>query len=162
MADYADEMLWAADRAERSVEEAYEALQTAKTRFDIEAIKFAALRDEAVAYYSMNPYLHLESKAFWGEPRKNRGRFRFLRMPTADAVRLALAESTDPASPAQLLTRIRQGGGEWVDPRGLNAALQGLVNQSEVVRIEPDGEDKPALYQIKEQEEGIDPDDLPF
>ena len=147
---YLERLVEELDRGEDKLAEAEDKLKAARAEFDVQAIKFAALRDAANGLYgpSDSPYLHPE---VWpdGEPR---GKYRFIRMAVGEAGVLALREADEPMTLLELVVAIRRGGGQ-VDARSMNAALQ---QKSGVRKLESDDDDEPARYEYDPE------DDLPF
>jgi hypothetical protein len=147
------------DRGELRMAEAREQMREASAEYEVQMIKYAALRDAANMKYgeANSPYLHPDD---WPEDVEieERGRFRFVRMPAGEAAVLVLAQQRDPMTLAEILQAIREGGG-YAEARSINAALQGKNN---VVRIDPEQEGGVATYALARADGDIDPDDLPF
>jgi sugar (pentulose or hexulose) kinase len=150
-------MLTEVERAEKSLAEARRQLIQAQAEHEVEAVKYAALRDAAAERFNPfeddSPYLHREiwphADAHWGE-------FRFIKMNAGDAAVLALMETDQRLNAYQIQRTINSAGGA-VDMRALNAALQqrGGIQKAE-------GENESAATYWYAKDEKIDPDDLPF
>ena len=147
------------DRGELRMAEARDQVRDAQAEYEVQMIKYAALRDAANAKYgeANSPYLHPED---WPDDVEigERGRFRFIRMPAGESAELVLAEQREPMTLAEIIDAIRAGGG-YAEARAVNAALQGKGN---IVRIDPPDADGVAKYTLAIREGDIDPDDLPF
>ena len=140
-------------REERAALSAIQAVSDARVRYDVAVRKFAAVREAVAAAIGRSPYAPdvawpVEAGEAVREP--ERGRLRFILMPTGDAVVAALHEANQPLSLEQIIAHLR-GGGLTLAPRAVNAALintPGLTKQ-------PDGR-----YEYKPKKAGDD--DLPF
>ena len=159
---YLQTMLLEIDRSEEALAEAKERLLEVQAAHDVEAVKYAALRDAATAWLAPfggddNPYLHQE---LWPTCGEHWGEFRFTRMNAGDAAVLALMESEETLTAMEVIERIRAGGGN-VDMRALNAALQ----QRTGIRKYEGGDGVPATYWYGFATDAggdLDPEDLPF
>lgn len=153
---YMTGLLRALDNSEKALAEADAQLNARQLEWDVAAIQFGALRDEAYGRLGGDPYRVGE----WQEKRDGRGTFRYVRMNPGWAVVEVVADADEPVTAGQIRVRLRRGG-LASDLRTINAVVQG---SKEIELVGPAVEGKPPRYQLVVPDAGgdVEPDDLPF
>jgi hypothetical protein len=151
-------------KSEQALRTAERKLEQVKAEFDVEARKYAAIRDATAALLGVSPY---DSSVAWPHPlnttmagrqqaQRLRGKYRFIYVPVADAILQVLSESAEPLSLEEMQRRMVAGGASVDSLRVVNAAIMGLVRNGRVIRH------KDGRYEYVKRAEAVDPDDLPF
>jgi hypothetical protein len=151
----ADGLLKEMAEAESGVFDSYMALQSARTRYQIAARKYAALRDVAGEILGAHPYdpsIEWPADALKAMDGKERGGFQYIYTPVGRAILYVLQAAENPLTLEEIYSALYRGE-LTTSMRAVNAALMKLAN------VEKVGE----TYRYKPPEgEAIDPDDLPF
>ena len=145
---YTEAILRALADAEGKLSEANTQLSRARINFNVAAIQYAALRDEAWERLKGGPHRVAE----WPSGSAPTGEFRFVRADPSKAIVEALLEAGEPLTLNQIASALREGHLLNTPLRTINAVVQGHGS------IERVGVAEPALYEVKEPPV----DDLPF
>lgn len=117
-------------------------LSQVQAEFDVEARKYAAIRDATAAVLGVSPY---DPTVVWPvQPRMNdqniarraRGRFRFVYVPMGVAVVSVLSDADEPRTLEEIQDVLIKGGATIDSLRVINATLMGLVKGNAVVRLD--------------------------
>ena len=152
---YTTGLLRALDKSEVILADADVQLKAAQLAWDVAAIQFGALRDEAYERLRGDPY----RVGDWPDERDGRGNFRYVRMNPGRAVVEVVADADEPVTAGQIRMRLQRGRLSSV-MRTINAVLQG---SKEIEAVGPPVEGETPRYQIVKNAGGdVEPDDLPF
>ena len=151
---YVNGLLRELDRGEKELVLANVHLKDAQLTWDVAAIKYGAIRDEAFAIMGGDPYRVGE----WPDAREDRGQFRYVRADHGWAVVEVLMQAEEPLPSQTIMRRLSHGGLRPVDMRAINAVLQG---SNKIERVEPTEDGQAVRYQIVEVTHQ-EPNDLPF
>ncbi len=129
--DIQTQQLWKALKVEdQKITEAGNALEVAKMDFDIESVRYAAVRDLLRYRLGKNPY-----STPVGANLPSEGAYRYLDMPIGDAVLEVLDGVDGPLSARDVAMFLSQGGARFEDGRVINAALMTFVRTEQITKI---------------------------
>lgn len=115
---------------------AADALDQARTNFEVELRKYAAIRDMVASHTGMDPY-GTEMQPYLsrgGWTLQTEGRYRFAHMTPGDAVTMLLKAAPEPITLENIVAQLNAGGLS-VAPRGVNAALMTLVRTGDAEKV---------------------------
>lgn len=127
-------MLEALEAEDAKITELEQAVVRAQQEFQVQAARYAAVRDMLRNAIRHDPYcLYVAGDASpIGEGLVSDGRFRFLLMPIGQAVLQILAEANISQPVQEIKKALLKGGVPHVDGRAINAALMTLVRTGRV------------------------------
>ena len=153
----ADGLLVEMATAEADAYQAWNALQDARTRYQVMGKKYAALRDLAEETLGTSPYapnVKWPKQATTNLRTFRAGDFQYLYMPLGRAIINVLKGADKPQTLDEICGILYQGEAAGATPRAVNAALMKLANVEKV--------EEGYRYKPPEPEGGVDPDDLPL
>lgn len=137
-------------------------LAKARTDFEVNARKYAAVRDMLFHLLGHNPYVGDQFKRALGFNYKGgmagaHGRYQYIYMKPGDAVIDVLRQSPQPMGLEEIVERVKAGGIRLPSVALTRAVNAALMRTTGVVKDEATSK-----YSYKQEEPGESVDDLPF